>query len=141
MNEGVFTSDLKYDWHGYWVEQRNNVDRSGLVKTRTIRYVPIGNGRLRVEMSDGMYAGCKIEMVETSPYLVIITAVDSFSGKPKLVETFTIINTEKRIHTIQDFSSNENLAEVIVMEETRILDPSATSIAPYESVNIKTETI
>lgn len=132
---------MKYDSHGYWVESRNNIDITGLVTSRTIKYIPIGNGHLRVEMSDGMYAECKIEMTEASPYLLITTAVDSQTGKPKLVETLTIIDNMNRVRTIQDFSSAGNMTDLFVLNETRIIDPSASSIAPYDAVHSKPESI
>ena len=59
----VTSCELRFDPHGCWIETRNSVDQTGLVSTRTIRYIPIGNGKLRVEMSDGMYAECRIETV------------------------------------------------------------------------------
>ena len=132
---------MKYDSHGYWIESRSNVDYTGLVKTRTIRYIPIGNGHLRVEMSDGMYAECKVEMIESSPYLLITTAVDSQTGKPKLVETVTIMDKMHRVRTIQDFSAVGNMTDLFVMNETRIIDPSASSIAPYDAVHTKSESV
>lgn len=123
----VTTCDLRFDSHGYWVERRNNVDPTGLVSTRTIRYTPIGNGKLRVEMSDGMYAECKVEMVEMSPYLLITTAVNAHTGKPVLVESVTILDNTRRVRTIQDFSSVGNMTDVYVINEKRVLDPSAQS--------------
>lgn len=137
----VTTCDLRFDSHGYWVERRNNVDPTGLVSTRTIRYTPIGNGKLRVEMSDGMYAECKVEMVEMSPYLLITTAVNAHTGKPVLVESVTILDNTRRVRTIQDFSSVGNMTDVYVINEKRVLDPSAQSIAPYEMLHTKTESI
>ena len=120
---------------------RNNIDYTGLVTTRSIRYIPIGNGRLRVEMSDGMYSDCKVEMLESSPYLLIVTAVDNHTGKPKLVETLTILDNTNRVRTIQDFSAVGNMTDVFVIKEERVLDPSASSLAPYEMVHSKPETI
>ena len=137
----VTTCDLRFDSHGYWVERRSNVDPTGLVSTRTIRYTPIGNGKLRVEMSDGMYAECKVEMVEMSPYLLITTAVNAHTGKPVLVESVTILDNTRRVRTIQDFSSVGNMTDVYVINEKRVLDPSAQSIAPYEMLHTKTESI
>lgn len=135
------TCDLKYDPHGYWVELRNNIDCTGLVTSRTIRYTPISNGHLRVEMSDGMYADCKVEMTESSPYLLIVTAVDNLTGKPKMIETLTILDNVHRIRTIQDFSAVGNMTDLFVIDETRILDPSASSLAPYELVHTNQESI
>lgn len=137
----MITCDLRYDPHGYWMEVRNTIDYTGLVTTRSMRYIPIGNGHLRVEMSDGMYSDCKVEMVESSPYLLIITAVDNHTGKPKLVETLTILDNTNRIRTIQDFSAVGNITNVFVIREERVLDPSASSIAPYDMVHGQTETI
>lgn len=132
---------MKYDPHGFWVETRNNVNYNGVVTTRTLRYIPVGNGHLRVEMSNAMYADCKVEMIESSPYLLIITAVDKYSGKPKLVETFTILDNMHRIHTIQDFSAGDNLADIYVMKEERIVDPTASSLAPYSDLNSRPDMI
>ena len=130
---------------------RNSVDNSGIVNTRTYRYTPIGNGKLRVEMSDGMYSNCKIELMELSPYLILTTAVDANSGrneskvssvgKPLLVESVTILDNVRRVRTIQDFSAAGNMTDVFVINETRILDPAASELAPYEMVRTKPENI
>lgn len=140
-SNSVSTCDLRFDPHGYWVERRSTVDPTGLVATRTIRYTPIGNGKLRVEMSDGMYGDCKVEMMEMSPYLLITTAVDARTGKPVLVESVTILDNTRRVRTIQDFSSVGNMTDVYVINEKRTLDPSAQSLAPYEMLHTKTESI
>ena len=140
LNPPVTTCDLRFDSHGYWIENRSSVDETGLVATRSIRYTPLGNGKLRVDMSDGMYQECKIEMVEASPYLLITTAVDSRTGKPLLVETVTIMDSSSRVRTIQDFSASGRMTDVFVMNETRIIDPSASALAPYET-DKKTESI
>lgn len=92
-------------------------------------------------MSDGMYAECKVEMVESSPYLLIVTAVDNHTGKPKMIETLTILDNMHRIRTIQDFSAVGTMTDIFVINETRIIDPSASSLAPYELVHTKPESI
>ena len=140
-DQPVTTCDLRYDPHGYWLETRNSIDYTGLVNTYTLKYTPVGNGRLRVDLSDAMYANCRVELVETSPYLLVITAVDNYTGKPKLVETFTIVDNMNRVHTIQDFSAGGNVTELYAIKEERIVDPSASSIAPYDMMKGKPEVI
>ena len=131
--DSVTTCDLRFDPHGYWIETRSNVDATGLVMKRTLRYTPTGNGKLRVDMSDGMYAECKVELVEASPYLLITPAVDARTGKPMMVETVTIMDNSTRVRTIQDFSSSGSMTDVFVINEIRMVDPAASEIAPYDS--------
>lgn len=128
----VTSCELRFNPRGYWVEARNSVDRTGLVTVRTIRYKPIGNGKLRVEMSDGMYAECKVETVEVSPYLLMTTAVDIRTGKPLLVETVTITDNVSHVRTIQDFSAMGTVMDVFVINERRVVDASTTELEPYE---------
>ena len=136
----VTSCELRFDPHGCWIETRNSVDQTGLVSTRTIRYIPIGNGKLRVEMSDGMYAECRIETMEISPYLVMTTAVDSHSGKPLLVESVTIVDNMSHVRTIQDFSPVGNITDVFVINERRVVDPSTSELTPY-SGDLKPQSI
>lgn len=58
-----------------------------------------------------------------------------------LVESVTILDNTRRVRTIQDFSSVGNMTDVYVINEKRVLDPSAQSIAPYEMLHTKTESI
>ena len=136
----VTSCELRFDPHGCWIETRNSVDQTGLVSTRTMRYIPIGNGKLRVEMSDGMYAECRIETMEISPYLVMTTAVDSHSGKPLLVESVTIVDNMSHVRTIQDFSPVGNITDVFVINERRVVDPSTSELTPY-SGDLKPQSI
>ena len=129
----ITSCELRFNPRGYWVEARNSVDRTGLVTVRTIRYKPIGNGKLRVEMSDGMYAECKVETVEVSPYLLMTTAVDIRTGKPLLVETVTITDNVSHVRTIQDFSAMGTVMDVFVINERRVVDASTTELEPYEA--------
>ena len=128
----VTSCELRFSPRGYWIEARNSVDRTGLVTVRTIRYKPIGNGKLRVEMSDGMYAECKVETVEVSPYLLMTTAVDMRTGKPLLVETVTITDNVSHVRTIQDFSAMGTIMDVFVINERRVVDATTSELGPYE---------
>ena len=128
----ITSCELRFNPRGYWVEARNSVDRTGLVTVRTIWYKPIGNGKLRVEMSDGMYAECKVETVEVSPYLLMTTAVDMRTGKPLLVETVTITDNMSHVRTIQDFSAMGTIMDVFVINERRVVDASTSELEPYE---------
>ena len=128
----VTSCELRFSPRGYWIEARNSVDRTGLVTVRTIRYKPIGNGKLRVEMSDGMYAECKVETVEVSPYLLMTTAVDMRTGKPLLVETVTITDNVSHVRTIQDFSAMGTIMDVFVINERRVVDATTSELEPYE---------
>ena len=130
------TSHLRFDPHGFWVETRTSVASNGMATTRTIRYIPISNGRLRVEMSDGMYADCRIEASEISPYMLLITAVNIRTGMPILLETIVLVgNGSTRIRSIQDYScgNGNEMCEVYIINETRVTNPSAAEITPFNT--------
>jgi hypothetical protein len=46
-----------------------------------------------------------------------------------------------RVRTIQDFSASGNIADVFVINETRIVDPASNSIAPYDSEKSNVESV
>ena len=130
------TSHMRFDPRGYWVETRTSVAANGMATTRIIHYTPIANGRLRVEMSDGMYADCRIEASEVSPYMLLITAVNIRTGMPVLLETVVLVgNGNTRIRSIQDYSSGNGneLCEVYIINETRVTNPSAAEITPFNT--------
>ena len=86
-----------------------------------------------MDMSDGMYADCRVEVTEVSPYVLLMSAVNVRTGMPVLLESVVLMeNGNARIRSIQDFSGGNGICDVFVMHEMRVMNPSSSELTPFD---------
>ncbi|KAK8799536.1 hypothetical protein WA158_006085 [Blastocystis sp. Blastoise] len=133
--------ELNFDPQGFWIEARKQVTPMGLVTVATYKYIPTGNGKLRLANVEGGTQGLNIEVTEMSPMLLVTTAISKYTNKPVYIETVTMIDPMSRVRTIQHFSESGAFTGVDLMNEKRVLDQTSGALAQFKMPPQKPEQI
>ncbi|GAB9463047.1 hypothetical protein Gpo141_00000523 [Globisporangium polare] len=131
----VCSYDLIFrDDEGVWSQRQSRTTISGLTLTQHFWIKPVADGILKVETDDPTLRGSDITMQELGTNFVIITATSKRSGRPMLVETITIVDSSRRLRTVQRFDESGAFRSVYVMNETRVVDAVSGAMEKYENV-------
>ncbi|TMW60319.1 hypothetical protein Poli38472_000361 [Pythium oligandrum] len=131
----VCSMDLAFrDDEGVWSQRQSRTTISGLTSTQHFWIKPVADGILKIETDDPTLRNSDITMQELGLNVIIITATSKRTGQPIMVETMTVIDTSRRIRTIQRFDESGAFRSVYVMNERRVMDSVSGAMEKYENV-------
>lgn len=84
-----------------WSQRQSRTTLNGLTLTQHFWIKPVADGILKVETDDPTLRGSDITMQELGTNFVTITATSKRSGRPIMVETITIVDSSRRLRTVQ----------------------------------------
>lgn len=123
--------ELEFDPQGFWIEARKQVTNAGLVTITSYKYIPTGNGKLKITTSEGSSTNLSIEVTEMSSMLLVINAMNRFTNKPVYLETITLLDPMNRVRSVQHFSETGAFIGVDLMNEHRVLDQTSGALAKF----------
>ncbi|KAJ0402896.1 hypothetical protein ATCC90586_000485 [Pythium insidiosum] len=131
----VCSVDLVYrDDEGVWSQRQSRTTISGLTTTQHFWIKPVADGIFKIETDDPTLRNTDITMQELGLNVIIVTATSKRTGQPILVETTTVIDTSRRVRTIQRFDESGAFRSAYVMNERRVVDAVSGAMEKYDNI-------
>lgn len=130
----VVAVELKFDdAHGCWTERQSLTTNTGLTNTQVFRYTPTADGAVSVTSDDPYLSDTTdITLNEHSDNVLILTALLHRTGKPLIVETVTVMDSLRRVRTVQRFDATGQFQCMYLIREQRVIDSVSGAMAAYE---------
>ncbi|TYZ61540.1 hypothetical protein PybrP1_006864 [[Pythium] brassicae (nom. inval.)] len=133
----VCSYDLIFrDDEGVWSQRQSRTTINGLTLTQHFWIKPVADGILKIESDDPTLRGADITMQELGTAFVAVTATSKRTGRPIMVEMITIVDSSRRLRTVQRFDESGAFRSVYVMNEARVVDAVSGAMEKYEYDNV-----
>lgn len=122
----VCSTDLVFrDEEGVWSQRQSRTTISGLTSTQHFWIKPVADGIFKIESDDPTLRNTEITMQELGLNVIVTTATSKRTGQPVMVETLTVLDTSRRVRTIQRFDESGAFRSVYVMNERRYVSSNS----------------
>ncbi|HWA89085.1 MAG TPA: DUF3598 family protein [Rhizomicrobium sp.] len=104
---------------GRWVQRNENTYPDGSSEVWHFFGRPVAKGRMQLTSPDAPYSGFRMLVREAAENVVLLQVWDVKTNAVLATETFTLIDRDSRVRTIQQFAPDGALRGVMVVKERR----------------------
>ncbi|KAL0584754.1 hypothetical protein ABG067_005492 [Albugo candida] len=119
---------------GVWSQRQTRTSINGLTTTHHYWIKPVADSILKVESDDPSLRNCDVTMQELGTSILVVTAVSKISGCPIMVETMTVLDSSRRLRSVQRFDESGAFRSVCVLKEHRVLDAVSGAMERFGNV-------
>lgn len=133
ISSQVCATELLYrEEEGVWSQRQTRTSLNGYTNITHFWIKPVADGVLKIETDDSSLRHCDTTLQEIGNNIALITSTSKRTGRIRMVETITFLDSYNRSRIVQKFDESGDLYLTLISKEQRVVDAVSGAMERYD---------